>query len=101
MVILDPPAFTKSRKNIQSAIRGYKEINLRGIKLLKPGGFLMTFSCSHFMSDELFYETLCEAAYDSGRTLKRIKYLQQSKDHPVVLGIPETQYLKGYLLLVE
>jgi 23S rRNA (cytosine1962-C5)-methyltransferase len=101
VVILDPPAFTKSRKNIQSAVRGYKEINLRGIKLVKPNGFLMTYSCSHFMNDELFYETICEAAQDTGRTIKRIKYLQQSKDHPVLMGVPETQYLKGYLLLVE
>lgn len=101
VVILDPPAFTKSRKNIQSAVRGYKEINLRGIKLCKPNGFLMTYSCSHFMSDELFYETLREAAMDAGRTIKRIKYLQQAKDHPVLPGVPETQYLKGYLLMVE
>jgi 23S rRNA (cytosine1962-C5)-methyltransferase len=101
LVILDPPAFTKSRKNIQSAVRGYKEINLRGIKLCKPNSFLMTYSCSHFMSDELFYDTIREAAMDAGRTIKRIKYLQQAKDHPVLLAVPETQYLKGYLLLVE
>ncbi len=101
VVILDPPAFTKSRKNIHSAVRGYKEINLRGMKLCKPNSFLMTYSCSHFMNDELFFDTIREAAWDAERTIKRVKYLQQAKDHPALFSVPETQYLKGYLLLVE
>ncbi len=101
IVILDPPAFTKSRKNIHSAMRGYKEINLRGLKLTRSNGFLMTYSCSHFISDELFFHTLREAAHDAGRLIKRVQYLQQAKDHPALFDVPETQYLKGYLVIVE
>jgi len=101
VVILDPPAFTKSRKNMESAVRGYKEINLRGMKLVKPGGYLLTFSCSHFMPAELLRETIQSAAVDAGKTLRQIQFLQQAKDHPVHLAVPETEYLKGFLLQVS
>lgn len=100
VVILDPPAFTKNRKGIDSAIKGYKEINLRGMKLVKPGGFLLTFSCSHFMQSELFYKVLDAAAMDAGKTIRQVQYLTQSKDHPIVWGIEETNYLKGYVVQV-
>jgi 23S rRNA (cytosine1962-C5)-methyltransferase len=101
VVILDPPAFTKNRKGIDSATRGYKEINLRGMKLLKPGGFLVTFSCSHFMTTELFSYMIADAARDAGKTIREVQYLTQSKDHPVVWGIDETHYLKGFILQIN
>jgi len=97
-VILDPPAFTKNRKGIENAIKGYKEVNLRGMRLVRPGGFLATFSCSHFMEVNLFYDTVASAAKDAGRTVREVQFLNQSKDHPVVWGIPETHYLKGLIL---
>lgn len=99
-VILDPPAFTKSRKGIDSAVKGYKEVNLRGIRMVKPGGFLATFSCSHFMDVNLFYDTVASAARDSGRTVREVQFLNQSKDHPVIWGVPETHYLKGLILQI-
>lgn len=98
VVILDPPAFTKNRKGVESATKGYKEINLRGMKLVRPGGFLVTFSCSHFMTTELFSNMIAEAAHDAGRTIREIQYLTQSKDHPVIWGVDETHYLKGFIL---
>jgi 23S rRNA (cytosine1962-C5)-methyltransferase len=101
VVILDPPAFTKSRKNVDSATRGYKEVNLRGLKLVKPGGYLLTFSCSHFMPTELLRETVFQAAVDAGKTVRQIQFLQQAKDHPVNWAVPETEYLKGFLLQVD
>jgi len=101
VVILDPPAFTKSRKNVDSATRGYKEINLRGLKLVKPGGYLLTFSCSHFMPAETLRETVFQAALDAGKTIRQIQFLQQAKDHPVHWAVPETEYLKGFLLQVD
>ncbi|MFZ1612156.1 MAG: class I SAM-dependent rRNA methyltransferase [Chitinophagales bacterium] len=100
VVILDPPAFTKNRKGLDSAIKGYKEINLRGMKLVKPGGFLLTFSCSHFMKPELFYEVLYDAANDANKTIRQVQYLTQSKDHPIIWGVEETNYLKGYVVQV-
>ncbi len=100
VVILDPPAFTKNRKGIDSATKGYKEINLRGMKLVKPGGFLVTFSCSHFMSTELFSNMIAEAAHDAGKTIREVQYLTQSKDHPVIWGVDETHYLKGFILQI-
>lgn len=100
VVILDPPAFTKNRKGVDSAIKGYKEINLRGMKLVKPGGFLLTFSCSHFMHADLFYKVLHEAANDAGKTIRQVQYLTQSKDHPIIWGVDETNYLKGYVVQV-
>lgn len=100
VVLLDPPAFTKNRKGVVSALRGYKEINLRAMKLLPPGGFLISFSCSHFIGTETFAGMLAEAAHDAMRTLREVRYLTQSADHPVVWGIDETQYLKGFILQV-
>jgi 23S rRNA (cytosine1962-C5)-methyltransferase len=100
IVILDPPAFTKSRSGISSAVRGYKEINLRAMKLIRPGGFLLTFSCSHFMQRDQFYKLVSEAALDARKTIRQVAFLSQAKDHPVVWSIPETNYLKGFLLQV-
>ena len=99
-IILDPPAFTKSRKTIHSAARGYKEINLRAMKLLPPGGYLATCSCSHFMTEELFVKMLHEAAHDAGVRLRQIEARQQAPDHPILWNVPETSYLKFYLFQV-
>lgn len=99
-IILDPPAFTKSRKTVHSAQRGYKEINLRAMKLLPRGGYLATCSCSHFMKDELFVEMLLSAAKDAGVQLRQIEARQQSPDHPILWNVPETDYLKFYLFQV-
>ena len=99
-IILDPPAFTKSRKTTQNAARGYKEINLRAMKLLPPGGYLATCSCSHFMTEELFVKMLHEAAHDAGVRLRQIEARQQSPDHPILWNVPETNYLKFYLFQV-
>lgn len=100
LIILDPPAFTKSRATVQSAVRGYKEINLRAMKLLPTGGYLATCSCSHFMTEQLFEEMLRSAALDAHVSLRRIEYRQQSPDHPVLYNVPETEYLKFYLFQV-
>ena len=99
-IILDPPAFTKSRKTIKSAERGYKEINFRAMKLLPRGGYLATCSCSHFMENTHFLAMLQDAAKDAGVTLRQIEARQQAPDHPIVLGLPETDYLKFYLFQV-
>ncbi|HEY8364124.1 MAG TPA: class I SAM-dependent rRNA methyltransferase [Haloplasmataceae bacterium] len=100
VVILDPPAFTKSAKKINSAYRGYKEINLRGMKLVKPNGFLVTASCSHYMSNELFKKMLTEAALDAHRVIREVEYRTQDKDHPILWGYDESQYLKLYILQI-
>ncbi len=100
VVILDPPAFTKNRKGIENAVKGYKEINLRGMKMVKPGGFLVTYSCSHFMDVNLFYDTISSAATDAKRTIREVQFLTQSKDHPIVWGVEETNYLKGLIVQV-
>lgn len=100
MVILDPPAFTKSRKTIDSATRGYKEINYRAMRLLPRGGILATCSCSHFMSDEMFRKMLLSAASDAGVGLKCIEFRHQGPDHPILLSVPETDYLKFYLFMI-
>ncbi|MBQ6570316.1 MAG: class I SAM-dependent rRNA methyltransferase [Clostridia bacterium] len=99
-IILDPPAFTKSRSTVKSAERGYKEINLKAMKLLPRGGYLATCSCSHFMPDELFRKMLHSAAADAQVTLRQIECRQQSPDHPIVWNIPETDYLKFYIFQV-
>lgn len=99
-VILDPPAFTKSRKTVGSAERGYKEINYRAMKLLPRGGYLATCSCSHFMNNELFVKMLMSAARDAGVQLKLVEARQQGPDHPILLNVPETDYLKFYLFQV-
>jgi 23S rRNA (cytosine1962-C5)-methyltransferase len=98
VVVLDPPAFAKHRSSIGRAIRGYKEINLRGMRLLSPGGHLLTFSCSHHVSAEAFHDMLRSAAADCGRVMRWVSPLGQAADHPVILQIPETGYLKGALL---
>lgn len=99
-VILDPPAFTKSRATVDSAIRGYKEINLRAMKLLPRGGYLATCSCSHFMTDELFRTMLKSAAFDAHVELRQIEARQQAPDHPILWNMQETNYLKFYLFQV-
>lgn len=99
-IILDPPAFTKSRKTVKSAQRGYKEINLRALRLLPRGGYFATASCSHFMPDELFVKMLRSAASDAGVELRQIEARQQAPDHPILWNVPETDYLKFYLFQV-
>lgn len=100
LIILDPPAFTKSRKTVGSAQRGYKEINLRALKLLPRGGYFATASCSHFMPNRLFVEMLRSAARDAGVELKQIEARQQAPDHPILWNVPETDYLKFYIFQV-
>ena len=100
LIILDPPAFTKSRSTVRDAVRGYKEINLKAMKLLPRGGYLATCSCSHFMSDTLFCQMLKSAARDAAVSLRQIEARQQAPDHPVLWNVPETEYLKFYLFQV-
>lgn len=99
-IILDPPAFTKSRKTVNSASRGYKEINYRAMKLLPRGGFLATCSCSHFMENSLFLKMLASAAQDAQVELRQVEARQQAPDHPILWGVPETDYLKFYIFQV-
>ena len=99
-IILDPPAFTKSRQTVRNAARGYKEINLKAMKLLPRGGYLATCSCSHFMTDEHFREMLRAAAFDAKVSLRQIEARQQAPDHPILWNVPETDYLKFYLFQV-
>ena len=94
VVILDPPAFTKSRQATKNAVKGYREINLRGMKLVKNGGFLATCSCSHFMTEELFKKTLSEAARGARKRLRQIQFRSQAPDHPILWGDEESSYLK-------
>ncbi|HMM23153.1 MAG TPA: class I SAM-dependent rRNA methyltransferase [Selenomonadales bacterium] len=101
VVILDPPAFTKSRSNIEGAARGYKEINLRGLKLVRPGGYLVTCSCSYHMDEELFLAIVLDAARDARRTIRQIEHRTQGKDHPILPAAPETHYLKYLVLEVQ
>ena len=100
-VILDPPAFTKSRSAIESAIRGYKEINLRGLKMVRSGGYLVTCSCSYHMERSTFQSLVAEAAADAKRMVKEVVYQSQAKDHPVLPAAPETSYLKFMILEVQ
>lgn len=99
-IILDPPAFTKSGATVKNAYRGYKEINLKAMRALPRGGYLATCSCSHFMTRELFEKMLTEASLDAGVQLKLIEARQQGPDHPILWGVPETNYLKFYLFQV-
>ena len=99
-IILDPPAFTKSSASLKNAERGYKEINLKAMKLLPRGGYLATCSCSHFMTEPLFKKMLHSAAADAGVSLLQIEARQQSPDHPILWNVPETDYLKFYLFQV-
>ena len=97
-IVLDPPPFARSRMQLEAAVRGYKELNLRAMHLLDRGGSLLTFSCSHHVSTERFEEVCRDAAADAGVRLRVTMALGQASDHPVVLTIPETRYLKGLLL---
>ena len=100
LIILDPPAFTKSRRTADAAERGYKQINLRALRLLPRGGYLATASCSHFMPSERFVPMLRAAALDTGVELRQIEARQQAPDHPILWNVPETDYLKFYLFQV-
>jgi 23S rRNA (cytosine1962-C5)-methyltransferase len=100
VVMLDPPSFTKTRENIQKAITGYKEINLRGIKLVKPGGFLVTSSCTNLVQPDLFLETIHMAAWDARRKLRQVVFHTQSADHPIIKGLENTNYLKFLIVQV-
>ena len=95
-IILDPPSFTRTRSAVPDAVRGYKEIHLRALKLLKTGGTLATFCCSHHVDAPLFESIVNEAAFDARRVIRRIATFSQSPDHPVIPAIPETEYLKGF-----
>lgn len=97
LIVLDPPAFTKNRKTVHEAARGYRQINYRAMRLLPRGGYLATCSCSHFMDEKLFCDVVREAAHDAGVQLRQIEARQQAPDHPIVWGIPETSYLKFYI----
>ena len=101
VVMLDPPAFTKSRETIQKAITGYKEINLRGMKLIKPGGFLVTSSCTSLVSPEMFLKIIDMAAKDARRKIRQVVFQTQSADHPVIRSIENTQYLKFLIIQVQ
>lgn len=100
VIILDPPAFTKSRNSVKNAIKGYREINLRAMKLIKDGGFLATCSCSHFMTPELFTETVSQAAKNVHKRLRQVEYRTQSPDHPILWAADESYYLKFYIFQV-
>jgi 23S rRNA (cytosine1962-C5)-methyltransferase len=96
LIILDPPSFTRNRASVPDALRGYKEIHLRALKLLKVGGMLATFCCSHHVNAELFQDSLLSAAFDTRRIMRRVATYSQSPDHPIIPMIPETEYLKGF-----
>jgi 23S rRNA (cytosine1962-C5)-methyltransferase len=96
LIVLDPPSFTRNRASVPNALRGYKEIHLRALKLLKPGGTLATFCCSHHVDTVTFQDVILSAAYDTRRVLRRVATYSQSPDHPVIPMIPETEYLKGF-----
>ena len=96
VIVLDPPSFTRNRASVGDALRGYKEIHLRSLKLLKPGGMLFTYCCSHHIPGPLFQDAILSAAYDARRLLRRVAVFTQGPDHPVVPSIPETEYLKGF-----
>ncbi|MBE5960954.1 MAG: class I SAM-dependent rRNA methyltransferase [Lachnospiraceae bacterium] len=100
VIILDPPAFTKSRNSVKNAIKGYREINLRAMKLIKDGGYLATCSCSHFMTPELFTETVGQAARNVHRRLRQVEYRTQAPDHPILWAADESYYLKFYIFQV-
>ncbi len=101
LIVLDPPAFAKNRASVDGAIRGYREINVRALKLLGEGGILATFSCSFWLSRERFLDTLEAAAADTGMRLRYIQELCQAPDHPIVSGYPESRYLKGFIVSAE
>jgi 23S rRNA (cytosine1962-C5)-methyltransferase len=96
LIILDPPSFTRTRAALPDALRGYKEIHVRALKLLKPGGVLATFTCSHHVDARTFLDVILAAAFDTRKILRRVAVYSQSPDHPVIPMIPETEYLKGF-----
>jgi 23S rRNA (cytosine1962-C5)-methyltransferase len=96
LIVLDPPSFTRNRASVPDALRGYKEIHLRALKLLKPGGVLATFCCSHHVNTALFQDVILAAAFDARKVLRRVASYSQGLDHPVIPSIPETEYLKGF-----
>ena len=100
VVILDPPAFTKSRNSVKNATKGYREINIKGMKLVKDGGYLATCSCSHFMTQELFTKTIGEAARSAHKRLRQVEFRTQSPDHPILWAADESYYLKFYIFQV-
>ena len=100
LVILDPPAFTKSRNSVKNAVKGYREINLRGMKLVKDGGFMVTCSCSHFMTQELLAKTVKEAAKAAHKRLRQVEFRTQAPDHPILWAADESYYLKFYIFQV-
>ena len=100
MVVLDPPAFAKSRRSLATAATGYKEINLRALRLLGPGGILVSCSCSHHVSEAMLLELIAAASLDAGRTLRVLERRTQAQDHPILLTVPETHYLKCLILEV-
>jgi len=100
LIVLDPPAFAKSRRHVDAAITAYKEINLRALRLLAPGGILVTCSCSHHVSEAMLFELVAQAALDANRTLRVLERRSQSQDHPILLTVPETLYLKCLILEV-
>lgn len=100
MIVLDPPAFAKSRKQLDDAARGYKEVNLRALRMLEPGGILVTCSCSHHVSEAMLLQIVAEAALEAGRTLRILERRTQAADHPMLLTVPETLYLKCLILEV-
>jgi 23S rRNA (cytosine1962-C5)-methyltransferase len=99
-IVLDPPAFAKSKKNLAAALRGYKELNLRALKMLRPGGVLVTCSCSFAVGEQDFLAMLTDAAQDAHRSVTVLETRAQAKDHPVLLGVPETHYLKCVICTV-
>jgi 23S rRNA (cytosine1962-C5)-methyltransferase len=100
-IVLDPPAFARSKSNLETALRGYKELNLRAVKMLRPGGILVTCSCSYHVSSTEFIEVVAQAARDMHRNLRMVESRSQAKDHPILLSVPETAYLKCIVLAVS
>ncbi len=100
MIVLDPPAFAKSRGNLEGAARGYKEINLRALQLIEPGGLLITCSCSQHVSEAMLLEIVGAASLDTGRIVRVLDRRTQAQDHPILLTVPETHYLKCLILQV-
>ena len=100
VVILDPPAFAKSRNSLKNAVKGYREINIRAMKLVRPGGYLATCSCSHFMDYELFTKTIHQAAQNVHKRLRQVEYRTQAPDHPILWAADESYYLKFYIFQV-
>ena len=99
-IVLDPPAFAKNRASVNAAARGYKEINLRAIKLLNPGGILVSCTCSYHMPEDLFLGIIAAAGSDAHRNLQLVEKRTQASDHPILLGVPETYYLKCVVVRV-